>query len=84
MKWLDPKALASKVLHKDHIIQRVNYYTARVSARHHDLDAPARQAKYLGALSTLPEIAVHEGNFMVSEPWMALAQPARAKPSGHV
>lgn len=83
VKWLDPKALATAVLQKSHKIQTVNYYIARVSARAHDPNAPARQATYLKALSTVPEIVVHEGNFMITEPWMPLAAPPQAKPNGY-
>jgi uncharacterized LabA/DUF88 family protein len=82
MKWLNPKALAEQLLRPPHVITRVNYYIARLSTRANDPDAPARQAIYLNALSTVPEIAVHEGSFMISEPWMALAQPPQAKPNG--
>lgn len=83
MKWLDPLALAGQLLRPPHVITRVNYYTARLSARANDPDAPARQAIYLGALATVPEISVHEGSFMTSEPWMALAQPPQARPVGY-
>jgi len=82
-KWLNPKALVAQILQPQHVIQRINYYTARVSARAHDPDAPARQATYLNALSTVPEIRIHEGSFMTTEPWMPLAQPPQAKPSGY-
>ena len=84
MKWLNPKAMVAQILNPAHVVTRVNYYTARVSARAHDPDAPARQATYLKALSTVPEIAIHEGSFMTSEPWMALALPPQAKPRGYV
>jgi uncharacterized LabA/DUF88 family protein len=84
MKWLNPKALIEGVLHPTHVVTRINYYTARVSARSHDPDAPARQAVYLKALSTVPDIAVHAGNFLISEPWMPLASPPQAKPDGYV
>jgi uncharacterized LabA/DUF88 family protein len=84
MKWLNPKALIETVLHPSYSITRVNYYTARVSARAHDPEAPARQATYLKALSTVPEIAVHAGNFLTSEPWMPLASPPQAKPPEYV
>ncbi|OYW67102.1 MAG: hypothetical protein B7Z40_08685 [Bosea sp. 12-68-7] len=84
MKWVNPKALAEQVLNPAHIVTRVNYYTARISARPPDITAPARQATYLNALATVPEIAVHEGTFMTSEPWMALAQPPQARPNGYV
>ena len=82
-KWLNQKELAARVLDRSHQIARVNYYIARVSARAHDPDAPARQAIYLKALATIPELVVHEGSFMMSEPWMALASPPQAKPDGY-
>ena len=83
MKWLNPSKLAATILAPDHEITRVNYYIARVSSRAHDPEAPARQAKYLNALRTVPEIQIHEGSFMTSEPWMPLASPPQAKPNGY-
>lgn len=80
LKWLNPLALAREILDPSHHVERVNYYTARVSSRAHDPDAPARQAVYLNALKTVPEIAVHEGNFLITEPWMPLAIPPDARP----
>jgi hypothetical protein len=67
-KWLNPKALIEGVLHPSYAVTRINYYTARISSRAHDPDGPARQATYLKALSTVPEIAVHAGNFLTSGP----------------
>ena len=84
MKWINPKALAEQILKPSHVVTRVNYYTARISARPPDFAAPARQAIYLKALATVPEIAVHEGTFLTSRPWMALAQPPQAKPDNYV
>jgi uncharacterized LabA/DUF88 family protein len=83
-KWLNPVALVSHILRPDHNIIQLNYYIARVSKRAHDPDAPARQAIYLKALGTVPEIKIHEGSFMTSEQWMPLAMPAQAKPDGYV
>ena len=83
-KWLNPLALAQAVLDPQHQVIRVNYYTARVSSRAHDPNAPARQAIYLRALGTVPEIAIHEGNFLASETWMPLATPPDARPLGYV
>lgn len=83
MKWVNPLLLAANVLQPGHVITRVNYYIARVSARAHDPQAPARQATYLNALATVPEIAVHEGSFMITEPWMPLALPPQSKPNGY-
>lgn len=82
-KWLNQKELVDQILGPPHIITRVNYYIARVSSRAHDPDAPARQAVYLRALKTVPEIKVHESTFMTSEPWMPLAVPPQAKPNGY-
>ncbi len=73
MKWLNPRALAEAILSAAHQVERVNYYTAHVSSRAHDPDAPARQAIYFGALGTVPAIALHEGNFLTKPVWM----PAR-------
>jgi len=83
LKWLNQLALAKEVLEPKHNIIRLNYYIARVSARAHDPFAPARQAVYLKALRTVPEIAIHEGSFMTSEPWMPLATPPQCKPNGY-
>lgn len=82
-KWLNPLLLGSEILSPDHEISRVNYYIARVSARAHDPHAPARQATYLSALGTVPEIEVHEGNFMTSTPFMPLCHPPECRPNGY-
>lgn len=82
-KWLNPKSLVEQLLPHPHKITRVNYYTARISARAHDPSAPGRQTVYLNALSSVPEVAIHEGNFLTSEPWMPLAQPPQSKPDGY-
>lgn len=67
-QWLNLNALAKNLLRKDHEIIRVNYYTARISSRAHDPDAPARQAIYLAALETEPLIHMHQRNFLASTP----------------
>lgn len=82
-KWMNPFLLASQFTKPNDVITRVNYYIARVSARAHDPHAPARQATYLSALATVPQIVVHEGTFMTSEPWMQLAQPPQSRPNGY-
>lgn len=65
-KWLDPLALIQSQLPKN-TIDKVRYFTARVSARPHDPDQPQRQATYLRALATIPEIEVHFGHFLTHE-----------------
>ena len=77
VKWLNPMALVSHILSPSHNILNINYYTARLSSRADDPHAPARQAVYLKALSSVPQIVVHQGSFMVSKPWMPLANPPR-------
>ena len=79
-KWLNLLALAENILRPDHQILSVHYYTARISSRAHNPDAPARQAIYLSALATVPRIKIHEGNFLTSTPWMPLTEPPAAKP----
>jgi uncharacterized LabA/DUF88 family protein len=79
-KWLNPLMLARNMLSDAHDVVRINYYTARVSARTYDPDAPARQATYLKALSSVPQIRIHEGNFLVTNTWMPLAEPPDARP----
>lgn len=79
-KWFNPKQLIQELLSNNHNVIKVNYYIARVAMRPHDPLAPARQAVYLNALSSVPEISIHEGNFMTSEVWMPLVTPAQCRP----
>ena len=67
-KWLDPVRLASLVLPADFVIDRLLYFTARVSGIS-DSGAPARQHTYLNALQSLPEVEVHFGNFLSKSAW---------------
>jgi hypothetical protein len=78
-KWLDIVALSRAALPSTCNVIRVNYYTARVSGRTNP-DSPKRQHAYLRALATLPEVAVHYGNFMMSNKWAGLVQPPNFKP----
>lgn len=70
-KWLDLNALFSAILPSNQIVG-IKYYTARVSGRI-DPTSPARQQVYLDALSTVPQISIYLGNFIVSKKWAALA-----------
>lgn len=67
-KWLDLKALMSRVLPSSHNIIKIKYFTARVSGAA-DPDAPRRQAIYLKAIKTLPEIEIHFGSFLSKTMW---------------
>ncbi len=63
-KWLNPSALARGLLDPDDEVAFVRFFTARVSPRAGDLEAPRRQAIYFKALRTLPELRFHYGRFL--------------------
>lgn len=78
-RWLNLKALCEAVLPGDCEVVAINYYTARVSARV-SATAPRDQNTYLKALSTLPCVSVHLGDFQVQDKWAYLSPPPRFKP----
>lgn len=65
-KWLDINSLANMRLPKNQI-EKVRYFTARVSARPHDPTQPQRQETYFRALATCPEVEIHFGHFLTHE-----------------
>lgn len=71
-KWVDPVRLAAVLLPREHAIDRLRYFTARVSGKF-DPRAPARQRIYLKALATLPEVEIHYGRFLAKTAWRPLA-----------
>ena len=73
-KWLDPAALARRLLPAD-TIKRIRYFTAKVQSRDNDPGSPQRQDTYLRALATLPGLSVHLGHFLTSRTRMRLARP---------
>ena len=70
-KWLNPVALACRLLPTGCTVDRLNYFTARVSGKSNP-QAPARQQIYLRALDTLPEVKVHFGSFLAKTTWRPL------------
>lgn len=74
-KWLDLCALFSRVLPQGYSLERIKYFTARVTPLPHDPDAPNRQDVYLRALraSSLGRVAITEGHFSVKTVRMPLA-----------
>ncbi len=82
-KWLNIKALADHILAAPMSVERVNYYTARVSGNL-DPDAPRRQQAYLSALGTVPETEITYGKFTYHNKWAALAAPPETRPAGYV
>ena len=71
-KWLDPVRLSARLLPRDCAIEKVLFFTARVSGIS-DPGASGRQQVYLNALHTLPEVEVHFGNFIAKTAWRPLA-----------
>lgn len=79
-RWLDLKALFSNILRPTNKIQKIKYYTARVSARPDDLDAPTHQDIFLKALELyIPELTIVEGQFVQKQVTMKLAVPIAGK-----
>jgi len=67
-KWLNLVELARQVLPAGYTVERVKYFTARVSGAA-DPDAPRRQHLYFSALQTLPEVQFHFGRFLAKTIW---------------
>lgn len=60
-------------------IDLIKYFTAKVSARPGDEDAPNRQQIYLRALRTLDDVEIHFGHFLSHPTWMPAHIPERAE-----
>ena len=71
-KWLNLAALASRLLDPNDTVERVRYFTARVSARAGKPDSPRKQQIYLSALATVPIVAFHYGKFLPKTKWRPL------------
>jgi hypothetical protein len=78
-KWLDLDCLFRTIL-PNYDIHRIRYFSARISGRAGNPQAPSRQGTYLRALRTLPNVTIHLGHFLTSEVFMPLAQPSPAGP----
>lgn len=79
-KWLDPVKLATSVLGEDDEVVFLRYFTARISPRAGDPDAPRRQQIYLSAIATLPEVRFHYGRFLSK----TKVRPLVARPDQYV
>lgn len=75
-RWLDVRALAQALLPK-HQIQRVRYFTAKVSTIPGDGDGrqPVRQHMYIRALQASSDVSVHYGHYLTHPKMMPLAHP---------
>jgi hypothetical protein len=70
-KWLNIKTLSETTMPAGTVIEKLKYYTARVSGAT-DPDQPRRQHIYLNALRTLPEVEIFYGQFLAKAIWRPL------------
>lgn len=70
-KWLNLKELTQAAMPTDTVVEKLKYYTARVSGAT-DRDQPRRQHIYLNALLTIPEIEIFFGQFLAKALWRPL------------
>ena len=61
-KWLNLSLICNNLL-ADREINRIRYFTARITSLPHNREGPDRQDAYLRALDTLPNLSVHLGRF---------------------
>lgn len=74
-KWLNLLALSRDLLSPSDVIEQISYFTARISPRAGNPDAPRHQQVYLNALGTLPEITIHYGRFLPKQKWRPIVHP---------
>ena len=63
-KWLNLGALCLRIMRPSDNLVAIKYYTALISARPHDPEAPVRQQMYLRALKTIPILSIYYGHFL--------------------
>ena len=79
LKWLDLRKLAQTLFPTDSI-NRIKYFTARVSARPSDPNQPQRQQAYFRALETIPDCTLHYGVFRARQKQRPLVNPVPGLP----
>jgi len=77
-KWLDINALANNLL-THNTVEKIRYFTARVTPRFSGDTANKRQWTYFKALKTLPNLEIHEGHYLSHVTKMPTVQ---TKPNG--
>jgi len=73
-RWLNLLQLC-QLCFPHYTICRIRYFTARVRATDSDPQKPQRQALFIRALQTLPNLSVHYGTFLTHTVTMRLANP---------
>ena len=79
LKWLNLRQLC-RLLLPGLSVDKIKYFTARVSGRKEDPDKPTRQQIYLRALRTLPNLEIIYGSFLSHDVFMPLAEPEPGGP----
>lgn len=74
-RWLDLGALCRASLPND-FVNRIRYFTALVKSDPSDPNRTVRQMVYLRALETVPNLSVHQGQFLKSTKRGMLVGPA--------
>ena len=78
-RWLDIGKLAHLLLPSSQI-NRIRYFTARVTSRPSDPTQAQRQQTYLRALRTVPDLTIHYGHFLSNKKRRPLARPPQTGP----
>jgi uncharacterized LabA/DUF88 family protein len=73
-KWLNIQTMCQHLLPNNHITS-IKYFTAKVSARPHDLQIPVRQQMYLRAIQTIPMVEIMYGHYLTQTVKMRLETP---------
>ncbi len=73
-KWLDLGKLCQLLLPR-HKVNRIRYFTARITPRPNDPQQLQRQQTYIRALETIPNLSVHYGSFLSNKKRLPLANP---------
>lgn len=75
LRWLDIGALCRRLV-PSNPINRIRYFTSKISPRPEAPDGPAHQRTYLRALETIPDLSIHLGHFRSPIVHMPVADPS--------
>ncbi|MBO6540548.1 MAG: NYN domain-containing protein [Rhizobiaceae bacterium] len=80
VKWLNIRTLVESLLSEEDTVETIRYFTARVSPRAGDPDAPRRQQILFSALATVSGLHFHYGRFLPKQKWRPVVHPAWQPP----
>jgi uncharacterized LabA/DUF88 family protein len=83
-RWLNLQRLCELMLATHNRIDRIKYFTARVTQRPQNPLQPARQQAWLRALKTLPSLDIIFGHFLTHDVRMPLAGTPPGQPLTYV